>query len=61
MTVHPEQKTFTINYPWVFQNTRMYPLNADDPEWAFVLGEVKIPFDHPFPFHVGFCRACEAR
>lgn len=61
MAAHTEPRTFSIQYPWVYQNTRMYPLNVDNPEWAFVLGEVKIPVDHPFPYHVGFCRACEER
>ncbi len=58
MSAQSEEKTFSINYPWVFAQTRMYPLNAVDPRMAFVLGEVRIPMSHPFPFHVGFCRSC---
>jgi hypothetical protein len=63
MTSPSEQKprTFTIEYPWVFYNARMYPLNPDNPSAAFVLGAVVSNLNDDFPLHVGFCRDCEKR
>ncbi len=62
MPAVPEKsRTFRIEYPWVFMNTRMYPIHPDDPQAAFRLTPSEKPLDDPFPWHVGFCRACEKR
>jgi hypothetical protein len=63
MTPPSEQKprTFITEYPWVFYNTRMYPLSPDNPRAAFVLGPVASNLEDDFPLHVGFCRDCEKR
>lgn len=56
-----DPRTFRIDYPWVMMNTRMYPIHPETPELAFRLTPLENPFDEPFPWHVGFCRACEKR